>query len=179
MIIDLPFILASAALGFGLSLALYRWLAEYNEWPMGYLHAQRPLLPIILELGSVLIALAFAAARGVIHGGWGIVLFGMLWALFWLGFFRVGSQLSLLLAPASAAFLLFSWFGSPTFFHADWLRASGFDRNNVERIQIIPKVRDSEGETRYDGRDPQRDVPREPAREPARADDPLNPNVKR
>ncbi len=180
MIIDLPFLLAAAAFGFGLSLALYRWIAEYNDWPMGYLQAHRPLVTVSIGLGCLLIASAFAAARGMLLGGWGIVLFGVLWAIFWLGFFRVGSQLSLLLAPASAALLLFAWFGMPSFFHVDLLRSS-----EVERILVIPKgSQDSERETRYEGRLTPREGAREVTRDgtiaPApRTEDPTSALIKR
>jgi hypothetical protein len=146
MIVDLPFLLASASFGFGLSLAVYRWLAVYNDWPMGHLHANRPALPVSLGILCMLVALAFAAARGAQYGGWGIVVFGLLWALFWLGFFRVGSQLSLLLAPVATAMLLFSWFGSPTFFHSELIRGT-----SGERVLVFPKSdRDTGGERRYE-----------------------------
>ena len=170
MIVDLPFILAAVAFGFGLSLAIYRWLAEYNDWPMGHLQAQRPFVPVAIGFGCMLIALAFAAARGTMLGGWGIVLLGLLWALFWLGFFRVASQLSLLLAPVSAALLLFAWFGTPSFFHADLLRTGNF-----ERIKVYPKggVEREATET-----DPRLDT-RELSRETPKAEEPTSSMFKR
>ncbi len=39
-----------------------------------------------------------------------IVLFGLLLAVFWTGFLRVGSQISLFLAPVALIFLLLAWF---------------------------------------------------------------------
>lgn len=180
MIIDLPFLLAAAALGFGLSLMLYRWIAAYNDWPMGYMQEHSPFLTSLLGLGCGLIAVAFAAARGIQLGGWAIGLFGILWAIFWLGFFRVASQLSLLLAPACAALLLFSWFGTPNFFHMELLRSS-----NVERVLTIPKgSQDSAVETRYEGREIMREGAREVTRDgttgPApRTEDPTSALIKR
>jgi hypothetical protein len=52
----------------------------------------------------------FAAARGPEDGGWIILLFGVLLAVFWTGFLRVGSQISLFLAPVALGLLLLAWF---------------------------------------------------------------------
>jgi len=54
----------------------------------------------------------FAAARGVDYGGWIIVVGGLLLAIFWTGFLRVGSQISLVLAPLAATLLLMGWLPS-------------------------------------------------------------------
>ena len=51
-----------------------------------------------------------------------IVLFGILLAIFWTGFLRVGSQISLLLAPVAMVLLVVGWLSLPA--HAD--RASAF-----------------------------------------------------
>jgi hypothetical protein len=89
--VDHLFLLAIGALGWGLSLATYRALAERNGWPMGVLQSEAP------------------AARGGMHGGWVILVFGLALGLFWSGFLRVGAQSALLLAPLAAVILLLSW----------------------------------------------------------------------
>jgi len=176
MIVDVPFLLAAAAFGFGLSLAMYRWIAEYNEWPMGYLQAQRPFITVLIGLGCLLIAAAFSAARGLDQGGWAIILFGLLWATFWLGFFRVGSQFSLFLAPVCAGMLLFAWFGSHGL-----LNIGLFHTGHTERPYFTPKApQDSNGETRYEERDPARGGARSGAGGPSdRTDDPTSALIKR
>ena len=59
----------------------------------------------------VLLAVLFSLARG--YGGYvvsaaAIPVFGVAWAVFWIGFLRVGAQSALLLGPA-AALLLAIW----------------------------------------------------------------------
>lgn len=107
--IDLPALLAIAALGWGLSLATYRAFARRNGWPLGSLHADLPAVPTIIGLVAIFVALAFASWRGTADGGWIVVLFGVLLWVFWTGFLRVGSQVSLFLAPIATAFLIFVW----------------------------------------------------------------------
>ncbi|MEO0729788.1 MAG: hypothetical protein AAFY64_05345, partial [Pseudomonadota bacterium] len=70
MPIDPLFILAATAIGLGLSLATYRIFAVQNEWPMGELHAEKPVVPILLGVFAMIIGLLFAAARGPEFGGW-------------------------------------------------------------------------------------------------------------
>lgn len=107
--IDNLFLLAIAAFGWGLSLTTYRLFARQNGWPMGALHADLPAIPVLLGLFALVAGLAFAAARGADYGGWIIILFGLLLAVFWTGFLRVGSQIALFLAPIAAALLLVGW----------------------------------------------------------------------
>ena len=107
--IDLPALLAIAALGWGLSLTTYRYIARRNGWPMGVLHTDLPAVPTILGLSAIFVALAFAVSRGTPEDGWIIVLFGVLLAFFWTGFLRVGSQLTLFLAPIATGLLLMIW----------------------------------------------------------------------
>ena len=107
--IDSLFLLAVAAFGWGLSLATYRLFARSNGWPMGALHADAALLPVMLGIGAFLAGLAFALARGPLDGGWIIVAAGVVLAALWTGFLRVGSQLSLILAPLAACLLLAGW----------------------------------------------------------------------
>jgi hypothetical protein len=112
--IDIGFVLAILAFGWGLSLATYRALAIHYGWPMGVWHIEWPAFPITLGLLCVLLAALFAAARG--YGGytisaWAIPLFGLAWGVFWTGFLRVGAQSALLLAPPAALLLLIRWLG--------------------------------------------------------------------
>lgn len=107
--IDNLFLLAIGAFGWGLSLASYRFFARRYGWPMGALHADLPAVPTLLGLVSLMAAVGFAAARGTDYGGWIIVAFGLALAIFWIGFLRVGSQISLFLAPAAAALLVLGW----------------------------------------------------------------------
>lgn len=107
--IDLLFFASSLALGWGLSLATYQAFAIRNEWPMGSWHHEKPMVPILIGAFVVVLALVFAAARGVEAGGLWIVLMGLAWAVFWTGFMRVGSQMSLILAPAAAVLLFGMW----------------------------------------------------------------------
>ena len=90
--IDNLFLLAVAALGWGLSLATYRLFAIRQKWPMGALQIDFPVVPVVIGVVAIVIPLAFALTRGVDAGGWVIVLFGILLAIFWTGFLRVGSR---------------------------------------------------------------------------------------
>ena len=110
--VDVGFLLAVIALGWGLSLAVYRCFALRLKWPMGVWHRNRPSLPILVAAAAVAPATLFAAARG--YGGytlsaWAIPAFGVAWGAFWIGFFRVGAQSALLLAPAAALLLIWHW----------------------------------------------------------------------
>jgi hypothetical protein len=111
--IDNLFLLAVAALGWGLSLVTYSLFARRQEWPMGALQIDFPAVPVLLGLFAIAIALWFASARGIEDGGWVIVLFGILLAVFWTGFLRVGSQISLFLAPIATVLLITGWLSMP------------------------------------------------------------------
>ncbi|MGH1417394.1 MAG: hypothetical protein ACRBCJ_00900 [Hyphomicrobiaceae bacterium] len=113
--IDNLVLLAIAAFGWGLSLATYRMFARHNGWPMGALHADLPAVPILIGIFSLLAGILFAAFRGEDNGGWVIIGCGALLAFSWTGFLRVGSQVSLLLAPFVTAMLLFGWLAEPFF----------------------------------------------------------------
>jgi len=108
-VVDHLFLLAIGALGWGTSLATYRALAARNGWPMGTLQTEQPVVPITLGVVSLGLGIAFAAARGGMHGGWVILVFGLALAVFWSGFLRVGAQTALLLAPFAAGLLLLGW----------------------------------------------------------------------
>lgn len=111
--LDIPFFAAALALGWGLSLATYRIFAVRNDWPMGELHANKPLVPVLLGVFALAIAFLFAAFRAATPatalGGWWILPTGLVWAFFWTGFMRVGSQASLFLAPAATVVLVLAW----------------------------------------------------------------------
>ncbi len=111
--IDNLFLLAVAALGWGLSLATYSIFAMRQQWPMGALQLDFPAVPVLLGLVSIAVALWFALTRGSEAGGWIIVLFGILLAIFWTGFLRVGSQISLILAPVATVLRITGWLSSP------------------------------------------------------------------
>ncbi len=119
--IDLPALLAIAALGWGLSLCTYRYVARRNGWPMGVLHTDLPAVPTIIGLSAIFVALAFASWRGTPEGGWIVVLFGLLLAFFWTGFLRVGSQLTLFLAPLATALLIVVWLALGPGFERAWM----------------------------------------------------------
>ena len=109
-VVDLGFILAVGALGWGLSLATYRAFAAPHGWPMGAWQTRVPRMPIAIGALCMLLALLFVAGARIDGGygvsGWLILLFGLAWAVFWTGFLRVGAQSALLLAPVAALLLL-------------------------------------------------------------------------
>jgi hypothetical protein len=112
LLIDLGFILAVIAFGWGLSLATYRAFAGRFGWPMGVWHKQRPAVPIVVGIVAILLAAAYALARAYIGyqlSASAIPVFGVAWAVFWTGFLRVGAQSALLLAPAAAVLLVVRW----------------------------------------------------------------------
>lgn len=110
--VDSLFLLAIVAFGLGLSLMTYRFFALKFGWPMGLAHRDWPAAPILLGLFSLLAAGAFAVEQGSALAGWGVVGCGLLLAAFWTGFLRVGSQVSLFVAPLAAAALLVLWLGA-------------------------------------------------------------------
>jgi len=110
--VDIPFYLAVAAIGFGLSLMTYRQFARHYEWPMGTWQADHPSLPILIGLVSLLIGVLFATARwsdGGVYAASAIGAFGLALAILWTGFLRVASQISLILAPVAAVMLFVAW----------------------------------------------------------------------
>lgn len=110
---DNLFLLAVASFGFGLSLATYRLFARSNGWPMGALQSDLPLIPVLIGLIGLAAGLAFATARGVNDGGWYIIGLGVLLALLWTGFLRVGSQIGLFIVPVVTFLLLLGWLSVP------------------------------------------------------------------
>ena len=123
--IDTLFLLAVGAVGWGLSLATYAFIARRTRWPMGSLHLDFPAIPALIGIVALAVGLYFALIQRDAHGGWVIVLFGVLLAIFWTGFLRVGSQISLVLAPLAALLLLICWLREPLLYQrADWTPAS-------------------------------------------------------
>jgi hypothetical protein len=110
---DNLFLLAVSSFGFGLSLATYRLFARSNGWPMGALQADLPFIPVLIGIAGVAAGLLFAAARGVDDGGWFIIGFGVMLALVWTGFLRVGSQFALFIVPIVTFLLLLGWLSVP------------------------------------------------------------------
>lgn len=108
MPIDAVFILAAAACGFGLSLATYRFFALRNGWTMGEWHRQRPGLPIAIGVVAVVWSVMIALGRGG-PSLWTIPLFGIFCAAIWTGVLKVGSQISLILAPVATVLLALAW----------------------------------------------------------------------
>lgn len=135
--VDWMFLFAALACGFGLSLATYRIFAVQNEWPMGDLHVNRPLIPILIGVFALVIGFLFAAARGPDQGGWWIIGAGVLFAIFWTGFMRVASQLSLFLAPVMTVLLLFGWIGARPL--SDIVYVPGFSPSSIENARPLTK----------------------------------------
>ena len=111
--VDNLFLLAVASLGWGLSLATYRLFARSNGWPMGALHADLPVIPVLIGIAGLIAGLLFATARGADDGGWVIIGFGLILAAVWTGFLRVGSQIALFLVPVATFLLLLGWLSVP------------------------------------------------------------------
>lgn len=107
MAINPLFFLATCAVGWGFSLAIYRAVAYRNGWPMGYMQARYPLIVTLLGVAALVLSFLFIAAAPAQR--WPILLLGLLFALFWLGFLRVAAQTALFLAPLAALLLGVLW----------------------------------------------------------------------
>ncbi|MEQ1713609.1 MAG: hypothetical protein ABL908_19740 [Hyphomicrobium sp.] len=141
--IDNLFLLAIAAFGWGLSLATYRLFARRNAWPLGSLQSDLPVIPILLGLAALVASIAYAAARGADFGGWVIIVCGLLLAVFWTGFLRVGSQISLFLAPWAGFLLLLGWLAEPLGYQArPWASESIGETIQRKRGQAEDLLRD-------------------------------------
>jgi hypothetical protein len=117
MAINPLFFLATAAFGWGLSLATYRMVASRNGWPLGDTQANHPLFVVLVGIVTLVIAFLYATHghNGPITVGWTILGLGLLFALFWTGFLRVASQTALLLAPLAAFLLVLGWASTDDF----------------------------------------------------------------
>lgn len=85
---------------------------------MGALQAEAPFVPVLIGLAGLFAGLIFATARGAEDGGWVIIVLGLVFAGLWTGFLRVGSQISLILAPIATFLLLIGWLGIA---HGQWV----------------------------------------------------------
>jgi hypothetical protein len=101
------YLLATAAFGWGFSLAIYRPIALRSGWPMGIMQARHPL--VVTLLGVAALVLSFLYIMSEPTQRWPILGLGLLFALFWTGFLRVASQTSLLLAPIASLLLGIMW----------------------------------------------------------------------
>ena len=108
---DNLFFLAIMAFGLGMSLATYRLFAIRYAWPMGAFHADLPAVPIMIGLVSIVVGILYAAANADTVG-WLIIGAGIILSILWTSLLRVGSQLSLFLAPLAMGLLLLGWLGS-------------------------------------------------------------------
>jgi hypothetical protein len=139
--VDNLFLLAVASLGWGLSLATYRLFARSRGWPMGALQADIPFIPVLIGLVGLFAALLFATARGADDGGWVIIVLGLLVAVLWTGLLRVGSQISLFLAPIATFLLLLGWLAVPLgFSERRW--ATEKPTETLQRRGILPSDSD-------------------------------------
>jgi hypothetical protein len=139
--VDNLFLLAVASLGWGLSLATYRLFARSRGWPMGALQADIPFIPVLIGLVGLFAALLFATARGADDGGWVIIALGLLVAVLWTGLLRVGSQISLFLAPIATFLLLLGWLAVPLgFSERRW--ATEKPTETLQRRGILPSDSD-------------------------------------
>ena len=102
-------IAATAAFGWGLSLATYRIFALHYGWPMGDMHLNRPVVPVLLGLISLVCGFVLALNRGGELGGWAILVLGLVLSVVWTGILRVASQSALFLAPAATAVIVVGW----------------------------------------------------------------------
>ena len=142
---DLPYLFAVAAFGFGLSLATYRFFAQRYGWPMGEWHVNRPALPILIGLIALAFGAFYAWARGsagFFVSGWSIAILGMVLGLLWTAMMRVGSQVSLVLAPASAALLFVAWFVGTDALEYRTVRSEIRDlRDQLRQQNVLPQPR--------------------------------------
>lgn len=110
--IDFGLLLAVLTLGWGIVIAFYRSIAEAIRWPMGAPQRRYPHFSRAVGGACVAFAVAFVVWRiiaGYPLSALMILVFGLAWAAFWLGFLRVAAQSALLLAPVAAALLLWRW----------------------------------------------------------------------
>lgn len=110
--IDFGLLLAVLTLGWGIVIATYRTIAEAISWPMGTPQRRHPHAARLVGILCVACAVAFVVWRivaGYPLSALMILVFGIAWAAFWLGFLRVAAQSALLLAPVAALLLLWRW----------------------------------------------------------------------
>lgn len=106
MAVDLSFLLAVGAIGWGLALVGYRPLARAAGWPLGFAQSAVPTLTFLVGVLCAGVGSFYGLSLGLQHGGLVILIFGLGLAVFWNGFLRVGAQSALLLAPLAAGALM-------------------------------------------------------------------------
>ena len=110
--IDYGMVLAVMTLGWGQVLLLYPAVAHAHGWPSGRWQSAHAMPARGLAYGCIALALLFALWRAIAGfplGAVAIPVFGVAWAVFWIGFLRVGAQSALLLAPLGAILLVVRW----------------------------------------------------------------------
>lgn len=131
MTINPLFLLATAAFGWGLSLAIYRAVAARFAWPMGSLQKQHPLAVMLIGVAALVFTFLFIFSDPARR--WPVLLLGLLFSLFWTGFLRVASQTALFLAPIAALLLGVVWASTD-----DGLREiRDLDDKLIERSRMI------------------------------------------
>ena len=80
---------------------------------MGAWQMDWPAMPITLGIMCILLACCsrWHGLTAAMRQRVGIPVFGLAWAVFWIGFLRVGAQSALLLGPPAALLLLLRWLG--------------------------------------------------------------------
>ncbi len=127
------YLLAMATFGWGFSLAIYRPIALHFGWPMGAMQARHPL--VVTGLGIAALVLTFLFIMMDPPQRWPVLPLGLLFTLFWVGFLRVGSQISLFLAPIAALLLGVVWASTD-----DGLREiRAIDDKLIERAEKMEK----------------------------------------
>lgn len=101
------YLLATATFGLGFSLAIYRPVASRVGWPMGVMQRRFPF--IVMLLGLAALVMTFLFIMGDTAQRWPVLLLGLLFALFWVGFMRVASQTALFLTPIAGLLFGMVW----------------------------------------------------------------------
>jgi hypothetical protein len=138
------FFLATAAFGWGLSLATYRMVANRNGWPLGDPQANHPLFVMLVGLITLIVAFLYATHghNGPITTGWIILGLGLLFALFWTGFLRVASQTALILGPLAAFLLVLGWASSDDFSADLKTMANDFKATSARVLEAEKRLQD-------------------------------------
>jgi hypothetical protein len=125
---------------------------------MGELHAEKPLVPVLLGVFALAIAFLFAAFRSANDAlemsGWWILPVGLVWAFFWTGFMRVGSQASLFLAPIATVVLVLAWINvrtPPSFVSEPTYQPNSFVYDNNRETTTVDRGTSARSNSSFDG----------------------------